>query len=78
MTKIAIKVAKSLTDGASVIRFIIRFANVMRLEQEHNPMPKAHFELQTNCRRLPLNCKRDLDPIDLRTSDRCEDVSFCG
>jgi hypothetical protein len=22
--------------------------------------------------------KRDLDPIDLRTSDRCEDVSFCG
>ena len=26
MTKIAIKVAKSLVDGASVIRFIIRFA----------------------------------------------------
>jgi transposase len=26
----------------------------------------------------PLNRKRDLDPIDLRTSDRCEDVSFCG
>jgi hypothetical protein len=44
MTKIAIKVAKSLVDGASVIRFIIRFANVMRLEQEHNPMPKAHFD----------------------------------
>jgi hypothetical protein len=44
MTKIAIKVAKSLTDGASAIRFIIRFANVMRLEHEHNPMPKAHFD----------------------------------
>ena len=43
MTKIAIKVAKSLTDGASAIRFIIRFANVMRLEQEHNPYAKSPF-----------------------------------
>lgn len=28
--------------------------------------------------RSRLQRKRDLDPIDLRTSDRCEDVSFCG
>jgi hypothetical protein len=28
--------------------------------------------------KMGLKRKRDLDPIDLRTSDRCEDVSFCG
>jgi polyisoprenyl-phosphate glycosyltransferase len=33
---------------------------------------------QTEADPPPLKCERDLDPIDLRTSDRCEDVSFCG
>jgi DNA-directed RNA polymerase sigma subunit (sigma70/sigma32) len=27
---------------------------------------------------LPIDRKRDLDPIDLRASDDCDGVSFCG
>ncbi len=25
-----------------------------------------------------VDCKRDLNPIDLRASDGCDDISFCG
>jgi len=44
-----------------------------------NPVDVARIELLLADLRLPaIKRKRDSEPIDLRASDDCDGVSFCG